>query len=242
MYLFWARIPMVRQPGWIVDLFGIVGLLVAVNLGTALVFDGWPSAVLQLVAATLAALGARWRGYSWASLGLSRDRLAAGLRLGGVSVVVVTVGVVVIAVLPMSRGFLDDDRFLDLSTTEAVYEVGFRIPVITALTEELLFRSVLLTVLLAGLSRRRAAVAGSVLFGLWHVLGTLGDLGGNEVSGSFAGWEVAASVTGVVVFTAGSGAIFNWLRLRSGSLMAPWMAHAFTNGSMFVAGLIVAGS
>jgi CAAX protease family protein len=224
------------------DLVGMIALLVAANLGTALVFDGWQSAVLQLVAATLAVLGARWRGYSWASLGLSGDRLTAGLRLGGVSVVVITVGVVLIAVLPFSRGFLDDDRFLDLSTAEAIYEVVFRIPVITALTEELLFRSVLLTVLLAGLSRRRAVVAGSLLFGLWHVLATLGDLGGNDVSDSFVGWEVAASVTGVVVFTAASGAIFNWLRLRSGSLMAPWMAHVFTNGSMFVAGLIVAGS
>jgi membrane protease YdiL (CAAX protease family) len=115
----------------------------------------------------------------------------------------------------------------------------FRIPFITALTEELLFRSVLLGVLLVLLSVRWAVIVSAIVFGLWHVLTTVGDLGGNDATDSLGALEQAGSVVLVVVATGVAGLLFGWLRVRSGSVIAPWLAHIAFNSSTFVAGVIV---
>jgi membrane protease YdiL (CAAX protease family) len=115
-----------------------------------------------------------------------------------------------------------------------------RIPLVTALSEELMFRSVLLAVLLTIVSARWAVVWSSVAFGLWHVLGTLGDLGGNAATDSLGAVERVGSVVAVVVATTTAGVIFAWTRLRSESLVAPWMIHVAFNGATFAAGLAVA--
>ena len=143
--------------------------------------------------------------------------------------------------MPFTRGFFDDERFVDLPAIDVVVEVGLRIPIVTALGEELLFRSVLLAVLLVGLSRGRAVAISSLLFGLWHVLTTIGDLDGNAATDDLSVWEAALGVLGVVVATGLAGAAFCWLRLRSGSVAAPWLVHTVLNASTYVAGAILVG-
>lgn len=229
-----------KPHAWRRDLIAVVVLLIALNLAAALVLDGWVSALVQISATVVAVVGARHRGYSSAELGLARSDVAAGLRLGGLLSAGVAAAVAIVAIVPMTSGYFDDDRFVDLTAAEAAWEIGFRIPVVTALTEELLFRSVLLAVLLAAMSTWRAAMASSALFGAWHILTTAGDLGGNEASADFAGWEVVASVVGVVAVTAAAGVVFAWLRLRSGSVVAPWLVHTVLNASTFTAGAIAA--
>ncbi len=96
-----------------------------------------------------------------------------------------------------------------------------------------MIRSVPLAVLLACVSTRWAVAWSSVAFGLWHVLGTLGDLGGNAATDSLSAVERAGSVAGVVLATTIAGVIFAWTRLRSGSLVAPWRIHvAFKWGDL----------
>ncbi len=224
---------------WLGELVALVALIAATNVLTGLLLDGWHSWLLQLGAAGLAVGAARRRGYTLESLGLDRADVVAGLRLGGLVSVAIGAGVAVLAVLPTSGAF-DDDRFVDLSAAEVVVEVCFRIPIVTALTEELLFRSVLLAVLLVALSRWWAIVASSLLFGLWHVLTTLDDLGGNDVTDELTGWGVVASTSGVVVATTAAGIGFCLLRVRSGSVVAPWLVHTAINASTFLAGVIVA--
>jgi len=45
----------------------------------------------------------------------------------------------------------------------------------------------------------------------------------------------AAFVAGNVAVTGAAGAVFGWLRLRSGSVLAPLLAHAALNDSALVA-------
>jgi membrane protease YdiL (CAAX protease family) len=121
---------------------------------------------------------------------------------------------------------------------EAIYHLAVRIPLATAVAEELAFRGALL-----GLTQRRrspaAAVAWtSLLFGASHALPTLKHYDGNPASGLVAdprqGRRIA--VLGTMLSTAGAGCLFAWLRLRSRSLLAPILAHAATNASAYLAG------
>jgi len=52
----------------------------------------------------------------------------------------------------------------------------------------------------------------------------------------------AAFVAGNVAVTALAGAVFGWLRLRSGSVAAPVLAHAALNDAALLAGHIVHAS
>jgi CAAX protease family protein len=102
----------------------------------------------------------------------------------------------------------------------------------------MLFRGVLLA-----LFRRRHSAAAAVpwtslLFGAWHVLPTIDHYQGNPASDLIAdprrGQRLAVLVT--TLSTAGAGAVFAWLRLRSRSLLAPILAHTALNVSAYLAG------
>jgi membrane protease YdiL (CAAX protease family) len=232
---------MPRVNGWRADLVAIIVLLVALNLATGFVLDGWVSGVVQIGTAVAAVAVALRRGYTPAQLGLDRRDLGSGLRLGGIVSAVIAAVVALAALVPFSRGFFDDERFVDLPAIDAVVEVALRIPIVTALSEELLFRSVLLAVLLVATSTGRAVAVSSLLFGLWHVLTTIGDLDGNAATDELSTWEAGLGVVGVVVATGLAGAGFCWLRLRSGSIAAPWLVHTVLNASTYLAGFILVG-
>ncbi|MGI9615947.1 MAG: CPBP family intramembrane glutamic endopeptidase [Acidimicrobiales bacterium] len=222
------------------DLAAIVTLLVVVALANAFLFEGVIAPLAQLICAAAAVVAARRRDYTWEELGLARGTVPAGLRLGGLTALVAVAGVGIVALVPTTRNLLEDDRFLDLSAAEAVYEIAIRIPLVTALTEEVLFRSVLLAVLVVRWSSKPAVVVSSLLFGLWHVFTALGDLGQNGATEDFAGWDVIIAVVGIVVATGIAGIAFAWLRLRSGSVAAPWVVHSLLNASTFGVGVALA--
>ena len=221
------------------DLVAALAVLVALNVLTVSVLDEAVAAVVQVAVAVGAVGLAMQRGYSRGELGLSRRTVGAGVRLGTALSVIVVVGVVMVAAIPFTNGFLDDDRFVDISGWRVAYEVLVRIPIVTAMSEELLFRSVLLAVMSAITTRGRAVVASSVCFGLWHVLVTLDDLGGNAATDSLTTAGRIGGVAGAVAATAVAGGVFAWTRLRSGSVLAPWLLHSSLNGATFVAGYVV---
>jgi membrane protease YdiL (CAAX protease family) len=78
----------------------------------------------------------------------------------------------------------------------------------------------------------RASLVTSVLFGLWHIAPSLHTMSDNHVfkgeAGSVAGQVLL--VLGAILVTSCAGLVFCWLRLRSGSLIAPILAHVATNG------------
>jgi membrane protease YdiL (CAAX protease family) len=76
-------------------------------------------------------------------------------------------------------------------------------------------------------------VASSGLFGLWHVLASLGGGTANAAIADVVGSDAAGTVVRVIAtvgFTSLAGLVLCGLRLRSGSLLAPVLAHWTVNG------------
>jgi membrane protease YdiL (CAAX protease family) len=175
---------------------------------------------------------ARLAGLSWAELGLGPGTWRTGLRWAGAMIGIVAVVLAVGAALPLTREAFRDSRY-HLSWAEALLTAFVLIPLGTVLLEEVAFRGVLW-----GLFRRlRGTVAAtalsSALFGVWHVLPSLGLATSNEAIGGAVGRGSSAqavTVLGTVLFTAASGVVFCELRRRSGSLLASAGLHWATNG------------
>ncbi len=145
--------------------------------------------------------------------------------------VVIALGVA--AAVPALRPFLEDGRAAGLGLGGLAYHALIRIPLGTALFEEVAFRGVLF----GSWSRLAGPVAGalgsSVVFGLWHIRPTLGLLDANGVAASAAAQALA--VTAAVAVTFVGGLFFCLLRIRSQSLLAPIVAHAAINSAALVA-------
>jgi len=186
---------------------------------------------VNLAAAGLAVAAAHALGASWRDLGLARDRVKAGLKLGGITLIPIAAVVALGLAIPWTREFFRDTTILSASTAEAVYTLLLRIPFGTAMAEELIFRGALLALFLQRHRPWVAVVMSSAVFGLWHVLPTLNSLGTNPgVSGTSGNVLLQAGAVALTVVATGiAGCIFSWLRLRSGSILAPWLTHTGFN-------------
>jgi membrane protease YdiL (CAAX protease family) len=105
--------------------------------------------------------------------------------------------------------------------------VLFRIPFGTVLWEETAFRGVLLAALTRVLPVHAAIAASAAVFGVWHIRPTLSAVAANDLADGPLGRGLAV-LLGCAV-TAGAGVLFAWLRMRSGSLVAPVLLHLATN-------------
>ena len=112
-------------------------------------------------------------GCSRPDLGIGVEDAGRGLRMGLGAAAVAVGGGALGGALPATRRFFGDRQVSDVGRSEAAYHVAVRIPLATALAEEVLFRGVLL----AMFRQRRPPVAAvlwtSLLFGAWHVLPTI---------------------------------------------------------------------
>jgi len=181
-------------------------------------------------AGLLVLLARRWVGCTWDDLGLDRERFGSGLRWGGVLLGIMVVVLAAGVALPATRGLFEDDRVRGLGGPAVLYAAFVRVTLGTVLLEEVAFRGVLPAVLATHLRRRWAIGAAAVLFGLWHILPSLGMNEVNPVAddtvGRFPQW---VTVIGAVASTTAFGIWFSFLRERSGSLLAPMLAHWSSN-------------
>ncbi len=71
---------------------------------------------------------------------------------------------------------------------------------------------------------------------MWHVLPTLNSLDTNPGASAASGSLLlqAAAVAFVVLATGVAGMFFSWLRLRSGSILAPWLTHTGFNAIGYI--------
>jgi membrane protease YdiL (CAAX protease family) len=210
-----------------------VGLLAWNNLVHLL--PGTSAAYVPLnMAATAVVLAAATRcGLSWGDLGLRTDRVPSGARWGSAVAAAVAGAFVVAAVVPGLRPLLDDARVRRLELGGVLYHALVRVPVGTVLLEEVAFRGALFGALLRATDPARAAVLSSAVFGLWHVRPTLGLLDANDVTPDVL--ARAGMVAAAVGFTTVGGLLFCALRVRSGSTVAPIVAHIATNSFGIVA-------
>ena len=213
----------------------VIVILAAVNVTDVRV----PHAALVVGPACAALLLwlARLAGLSWAELGLGPGTWRSGLRWAGAVIAVVAVVLAAGAALPLTRAAFRDSRYhLDLA--QALLTAFVLIPLGTVLLEEVAFRGVLW-----GLFRRlrgtvAATAASSALFGVWHVLPSLGLAASNEAVGTGRSAQ-EVTVLGTVLFTAAAGVVFCELRRRSGSLLAPAGLHWAVNGLSVLASAAV---
>jgi membrane protease YdiL (CAAX protease family) len=190
---------------------------------------GYPgSYVVANVAATGAVLTvARSAGLTWDELALAPRRLPAGLRWGGVCGVLVAAGYAAALVIPGLRPVLTDARVGRMDAAEIAYQALVRVPFGTVVWEEVAFRGVLLAALARLLSLPAATAAASAVFGIWHIRPTLSALAANDLVDGPG--PAAAAVLLACLGTAAAGVVFTWLRMRSGSLLAPVLLHLATN-------------
>jgi uncharacterized protein len=222
-----------------VDVAVVVVVLALTNL-IAHFTTPWASVVTVPVAAIGLVAWLRMNGLGWAELGLGREhwRSGAAYAVGAVALVVTVIAVG--ALLPLTRPMFMNHHYATISG--ALLASMIIIPLQTVIPEELAFRGVLHGALNRAWGFRAVALAGSLLFGLWHVATSLGLTSSNVgftrlFGGGFLG--MLAGVVMAVVATAAAGFVFSWLRRRSGSLIAPIALHWSLNGLGALAAALV---
>jgi uncharacterized protein len=227
-----------RRAGWL-GATAVVVALAGVNVLNNGVLAPAYLVVRPLETVLLVGLAAL-AGLGWADLGLGRGTWARGLRWAGVAIGIVAFGYAVALALPAVRPALLDHR-ADFTVGVALVQATFPVMLGTVILEELAFRGVLWGLLCRLRGPTTATVVSSTLFGLWHVLPTLGLTGNNAAAGLVFGagpGATAAAVIFGVVSTTLAGVVFCELRRRSGSLLAPLGLHWATNGLGYVCAAI----
>ncbi|AEA25023.1 Abortive infection protein [Pseudonocardia dioxanivorans CB1190] len=189
----------------------------------------WPEAYIpwNLAVAALLVVVARGCGVTWADLGLSRATVRRGLGVGAIAFAAVAVLYLVALAIPATREAFQDSRAAG-PLGAMLFAALIRIPLGTAVLEEVAFRGVLPG--LVGGSWWRRTLVSSGLFGLWHVLPSIGMAGANAaVAASVGGWGTVATCAAAVVGTAAAGVLLSAWRRWGGHLVTPVLAHVATN-------------
>lgn len=187
------------------------------------------------VPANLLATGALL-GVAVSALGLSGEEIgsadlaladaAAGAAIGAA----LAAPLLVLASTRRWARLVADRRVSGLRGWGLAYQTVVRVPLGTALLEEVAFRGVLFAAWRDEGEVVAYAVT-SVVFGLWHVAPAA-----TMVRTNAPGVGLLWPVMGTVVLTALAGAALTWLRVETGSLAAPFALHATLNSLATLAG------
>lgn len=126
------------------------------------------------------------------------------------------------------RHQLADPRLAAAPARDAYAQIFIRIPVFTALIEEIFFRGVLHAALMALYPTEVAIWFGAGLFGLWHIGPGLDQAQAGQKTRRAGAVHTALTVVATTV----AGAFFVWLRIETGSIWAPAAVHAAVNMTM----------
>lgn len=172
-------------------------------------------------------------GNSWTDMGLGWHYLLPGFLWGAACIGVVTVVYLIGSAFKRTRAAFHDERMSDLSGSRLMFQALVEVPFGTVLLEEIAFRAVLFSMLVRRYGLVWGIVASSILFGLWHVLPSIGTHEQNPALGSVVGEGRRGNILAVllsVLTTTIAGALFAGLRLVSGSVLGPMGLHWATNG------------
>jgi uncharacterized protein len=213
----------------------------AYNVAISQVTSGIGYVTANTGAAALSVIAARYCSVSRADLAMCPDRLGRGIRIGLITALPAAAVVGLGAAVPATRGFFQDERARGGGTRHVLFETLVRIPLGTALPEEVIFRGSLLGLFTQRHSPATAIWMTSILFGLCHVLPTLRTLSMNRAGARSHGnlKRTAAAVLAAVTATTLAGYGLAWLRFRSESIAAPAVAHASLNGAAYLAARFV---
>ena len=172
-------------------------------------------------------------------IGLTRWRSGAAW---GAVLFVLTAGVLLLGLTMPVFHEMFHDRRVEAGVGTWLYQVVVRIPLGTALLEEVAFRAVLPALFALRWGVLRGYVAASLCFGLWHVLPALTL---NEVNPVMTRWfgtgagGVAVAVLFAVAGTLVAGLWWCWVRHRSGSVLATVLGHTASNSVAYTIAFLV---
>jgi membrane protease YdiL (CAAX protease family) len=222
-----------------VDVAVVTVVLVLTNL-IAHFTTPWASIATVPAAAVGLVILVRCNGLGWAELGLGRDQWKSGAAYALAAMALVVTVIAVGVLLPLTRPMFMNNHYATISG--ALVASMIIIPLQTVIPEELAFRGVLHGALNRAWGFRGVALAGSLMFGLWHIATSLGLTSSNVGFTRLFGGGVVGMLAGVtlaVIATAVAGFVFSWLRRRSGSLIAPIALHWSLNGLGALAAALV---
>jgi membrane protease YdiL (CAAX protease family) len=213
----------------------LLGALVVV-LASVNMVDAFGPTATSLVLGPPVTVGlivvSRRSGLTWGDLGLARHTWRRGAAVAAGSIVAVAVVYGAAALLPATKAAFLDARY-QLPMGQALFTALVGIPIGTVILEEIAFRGVLMGLITRRGGTRWGLGCSSALFGLWHILPSLGLAHVNAAVGGLAGPGVLARAGVVLVavaFTAVAGLLLGELRRRSGSLLASAGLHWAVNG------------
>jgi len=172
-------------------------------------------------------------GNTWTDMGLSWRYALRGLIWGAIMVGLVTLAYLVASSFKKTRQAFHDERYAQMSGGRLIFQTLVEVPFGTVLMEEIAFRAVLFSMLARRYGVIWGLVISSLLFGLWHILPSIGTHESNPALGGVAGEGRKGNVIAValsVLTTSVAGVIFIVLRLVSGSILGPMGLHWATNG------------
>ncbi|MBI4884621.1 MAG: CPBP family intramembrane metalloprotease [Actinobacteria bacterium] len=202
------------------------------------VLPGWAYLPWNVVVAAAIVVLAR-STTTWKQIAFTEWR--RGTAWGAV-LLLLTIGVLALAITMPAFYELYHDRRVSSATDTWLYQTFVRIPFGTVLLEEVAFRAVLPGLFMLRWGVRRACIAASLCFGVWHVLPalTLNEVNpiATRVFGEGPGGE-AVAVLFAVVSTAVVGMWFCWIRLRSRSVLSTMLAHVASNSGAYTIAWLV---
>lgn len=175
--------------------------------------------------------------FSDITLGSISTRLGSivpGVIYGTAAYVIISLVIASTIFIPFAKGFLNDKRVIRLNTRQFLYKTLVNLPIATVFLEEVIFRGVMLALLMQDFTATQSVLISSLLFGLWHVLPAYTSVVTNDSLKTIKKPAIPV-VVGTVFITFLAGIGFSWLRLASGSLIAPMMAHFATNSGGIIA-------
>jgi membrane protease YdiL (CAAX protease family) len=167
-------------------------------------------------ASLLATAFGLWRGLSFEAMGLGLHLIPKGIVVALVCSIGISIGACIIAVLVPQKWFTSLPQITRPS--KIAYETAVRIPLSTALSEEILFRGVLLAIFLQSYTTFTSVIVCSIVFGIWHIRPSSWD-------------HAKGTVVPTVLATTIAGIFFCWLQLLAHSVIAPWLVHWTINAS-----------
>lgn len=236
----WLRRPPDPHSAHILHILAIVALASYANVISNEVLDEVWHIPFNLGILGVALLIARRAGTTWTTMGLRGDRFKRGVVVGLAVIGVIAIGIAVAIALPGTRELFLDDRVIDNSIGWALFHALVRIPLATALYEEVLFRGIVFGMFVRRYAPLVAALWTSVLFGFWHILPTFDTLETNPAGDLFSGAAgLAIAIAGAVAGTMLAGLGFLLVRLYANSTVAAVLAHIGTNSLAMLGALVV---